>query len=109
KVNVNHPPTTWDQFGDFASTATQDDTYGWAMDASTATFEAMLASRGSALLTDTETRALFQERAGLASLQLIADLNQGSVAELATSEDKAQRAFGSGKVAFYMGWLSDIG
>lgn len=108
-ANLNRPPNSWEQFTTDAAAVTQDNTYAWAMDANTATFEAILASRGSALLTNAEDHALFQERAGLATLQLIADLNEGGLAVLATSEDKAQRAFGSGDVAFYMGWLSEIG
>ncbi len=109
KINLNRAPRSWEQFGEYAKAATNEQNYGWAMSADAATLEAMLASRGSALLTDAETRALFNERAGLASLNLIADLNDGGVAELAASEEKAQRAFASGKVAFYMGWLSEIG
>lgn len=108
-INVNRAPRTWDQFAEDASTVSQGDIYGWAMDANTATFEAMLASRGSALLTDAETRTLFQERAGLYSLRLVSDMNVAGAAVLLPSDDKAQRAFASGKVAFYIGWLSDIG
>ncbi len=107
-VNVNRAPSTWEQFIEFASAATKDETYGWAMRANADTFEAMLASRGSALLTDAETRALFNERAGLASLKLIADLNEGGIAELAPSDDQARREFAAGKAAFYMGWMSEL-
>ena len=81
--------------------------YGWAMRADAETLEAMLVSRGSALLTDDETKSLFNERAGINSLKLIADLKEGGVAELATSDDNARNAFASGKAAFYMGWLSE--
>jgi ABC-type glycerol-3-phosphate transport system substrate-binding protein len=49
------------------------------------------------------------ERAGLASLRLIAELSEDGIAELASSKDKAQRAFASGQVGFYMGWLSEVG
>lgn len=108
-INVNRAPRTWDQFGEYASGISKGDVYGWAMDANAATFEAMLASRGSALLTDAESKTLFQERAGLGSLRLVADLNEAGIAELLPSDEKAQRAFASGQVAFYFGWLSEIG
>lgn len=107
-INVNDAPRTWDDFADYSGTITKDDTYGWAMRADAATFEAMLVSRGSALLTDAETRALFNERAGLNSLKLIADMNEGGVAALASSDDKARREFVSGNVAFYLGWMSEL-
>lgn len=107
-VNVNRAPSDWEQFIEYASAATKDATYGWAMRANADTFEAMLTSRGSALLTNAESRALFNERAGVALLKLIADLNEGGIAELAMSDDKAQREFASGKAAFYMGWMSEF-
>lgn len=105
-LNVNRAPQTWEQFGEYASLAPSPQ-YGWAMRADAATFEAMLASRGSALLTDAETRALFNERAGLNSLKLVADLSEGNVAVLAASDDKARREFGAGNAAYYMGWMSE--
>lgn len=107
-VNLTRAPQTWEQFGEAASLLTKDGSYGWAMRADAATFEAMLASRGSALLTDNETRALFNERAGINSLKLVADLAEGGAAQLATSDDKARDEFASGKAAFYMGWLSEL-
>lgn len=106
-INVNNAPRTWEDFADYSGTITKDETYGWAMRADAATFEAMLVSRGSALLTDAETRALFNERAGLNSLKLVADMNGGGVAALATSDDKARREFASGNAAFYMSWMSE--
>jgi sn-glycerol 3-phosphate transport system substrate-binding protein len=107
-INVNRAPRTWEQFAQYATTVTKDPVYGWAMRANADTLEAMLVSRGSALLTDAETRALFNERAGLASLQMVADLNEGGVAKLAASDEKAQREFASGNAAFYLGWLSEL-
>lgn len=106
-VNVNGAPRTWEQFGQDATAATTDQTYGWAMRADAATLEGMLASRGSALLTDAETRALLNERAGLASIKLVADLTDAQAAKLASSDDKARNEFGAGKAAFYIGWLSE--
>ncbi len=105
-LNVNRAPQTWEQFGEYASLAPAPQ-YGWAMRADAATFEAMLASRGSALLTDSETRALFNERAGLNSLKLVADLSEGNAAVLAASDEKARREFGAGNAAYYLGWMSE--
>lgn len=107
-INVNRGPRTWDQFGEYASDISQASIYGWAMRANAATFEAMLTSNGSALLTDAETRALFNERAGIRSLKLVADLTEGGVSKLAASDDQARREFGEGKAAFYLGWMSEI-
>ncbi len=106
-LNVNRAPQTWEQFGEFAGNVPQPQ-YGWAMRADAATFEAMLVSQGSALLTDAETRALFNERAGLKSLKLVADLSEGDIARLATSDDNARREFGTGSAAFYLGWMSEL-
>ncbi|MBI4672858.1 MAG: extracellular solute-binding protein [Chloroflexi bacterium] len=108
KINVNRAPRTWEQFGKYATAVTQAPLYGWAMRPSADTLEAMLVSRGSALLTNAETRALFNERAGLASLKLVADLYEGGAAELAASDEQAQRAFAAGNAAFYMGWMSEL-
>jgi len=108
KISVNRAPRTWEQFGEYATTVTQAPQYGWAMRANGDTLQAMLVSRGSALLTNDETRALFNERAGLASLQLAADLHKGGAAVLAASDEKAQRAFAAGDAAFYMGWMSEL-
>lgn len=108
KINVNRAPRTWERFGEDATTATQAPLYGWAMRANGDTLQAMLVSRGSALLTNDESRALFNERAGLASLQLAADLYEGGAAVLAASDEKAQRAFAAGEAAFYMGWMSEL-
>lgn len=107
-LNLNRAPPTWDAFADNAKDATDLPTYGWAMRADAATFQAMLLSRGSALMTDAETRALFNERAGINSLKLVADMNDGGVAKLAPSDDKARQEFASGKAAFYMGWMSEL-
>ncbi len=107
-ININQPPRTWEQFGEYATTVTNDSNYGWVMRSDADSFEAMLVSRGSALLTDRETRALFNERAGLASLRLFADLHKAGIVELATSDDKARAAFAAGDAAFYMGWLSEL-
>lgn len=107
-VNLNQAPRTWDQFGENATTLTQEKQYGWAMRADSDTFEAILTSRGSALLTDAESRALFNERAGLATLKLVASLNEDGAAVLAPSDAQARRAFASGQAAFYMGWMSEL-
>lgn len=107
-INVNRGPRTWEQFGEFASDISQESVYGWAMRANADTFEAMLTSNGSALLTDAETRALFNERAGIRSLQLVADLTEGGAGKLAVSDDQARREFAGGKAAFYLGWMSEI-
>lgn len=107
-VNVNHAPPTWDALKEYAQAATGSATYGWIMRADAATFQAILASRGSAMLTNAENRALFNERAGLNTLKLVADLNDGGVAKLAPSDDQARREFASGKVAYYMGWMSEL-
>lgn len=107
-INVNRPPQTWDQFAEYATTITKEPVYGWAMRANAATLEAMLTSSGSALLTDAETRALFNERAGIRSLKLVSALDESGVAKLAPSDDQARREFGSGKAAFYLGWMSEL-
>ena len=106
--NINRAPQTWEQFAEWATTAAQDPNYGWAMRANADTLEAMLLSRGSALLTDAETRALFNERAGLSMLKLFAEMNEGGVVELKASDAKAQDAFASGNAMYYMGWLSEL-
>lgn len=108
QVNLSRAPQTWEEFGEDASVVTKDDQYGWAMRANAPTFEAMLASRGSALLTDLETRALFNERAGIHSLKLVSDLSESGVAQLSASDDHARRAFASGKAAFYFGWMREL-
>lgn len=107
-INIDAPPQTWDQFGDFATAVTEAPTYGWAMRSNADTLEAMLVSRGSALLTDKETKALFNERAGVAALKLFSALSESGAAELATSDEKARTAFASGKAAFYIGWMSEL-
>lgn len=107
-LNVNRAPQTWEQFSEYAAAATHDGKYGWTIRADAAAFEAMLVSRGSAVFTDNETRALFNERAGLASLKLVADLDQGGVARIATSDDQSLREFATGSAAYYMGWMSDL-
>lgn len=107
-VKQSRPPQTWNQFAENAAALTKEPEYAWAMRANADTFQAMLTSRGSALLTDDETRALFNERAGLASLKLLADLDQNGAAALASSDDRAQQEFASGKAAFYMGWTSEL-
>lgn len=107
-LNVNHAPPTWDKFAEYAKTASADSVYGWTMRADAATFQAILASRGSALLTDSGSRALFNERAGVNTLELAADLNEGGVAKLASSDEQARREFASGSAAFYMGWMSEL-
>lgn len=107
-LNINRAPLTWEQFGEFATTAAEAPRYGWAMRANAATFEAMLASRGSALLTDAETRALFNERAGIQTLKLVSELSEGNIALLAASDDKARGEFGAGNAAYYLGWMSEL-
>lgn len=107
-VNLSQPPATWDEFVQDSEPLTADGKYAWAMRADADTFEAMLASRGSALLTDAETRALFNERAGMNSLRIVADMTDGGAAKLLASDDKARTEFASGKAAFYMGWLSEL-
>lgn len=106
-IDVNRAPQTWEQFGEFAAKVPKP-AYGWAMRADAATFEAMLASRGSALLTDAETRGLFNERAGVNSLRLVAALSEGDAAKLATSDDKARQEFALGNAAYYVGWMSEL-
>lgn len=107
-LNISRAPTTWDEFGDWSTQATGESTYGWAMRGNADTFEAMLASRGSALLTDSEERGLFNERAGLGSLQLVSALAESGNAKLATSDEKARMEFASGKAAYYLGWMSEL-
>jgi sn-glycerol 3-phosphate transport system substrate-binding protein len=106
-LNVNRAPQDWQQFGEFAGLATAGEKYGWAMRADTAAFEAMLVSRGSALLTDDESHGLFNERAGINSLKLIAELSEGKAAQLAASDEQALREFASGHAAYLMGWMSE--
>lgn len=108
QLNIEHPPRTWDEFGEYSALATAQGTYGWAMRANADTFEAMLASRGSALLTNAEGRGLFNERAGLASMQLVAALAESGQAKLATSDEKARLEFASGSAAYYLGWMSEL-
>lgn len=108
ELGVTSVPRTWDQFGEYSTLATQNDTYGWAMRANADTFEAMLTSRGSALLTDSEERGLFNERAGLNSLKLVSELTQAGAARLAASDEQARAEFASGKVAYYLGWMSEL-
>jgi multiple sugar transport system substrate-binding protein len=107
-INISQAPRTWDDFGGVSTEATKDDAYGWAMRADADTFEAMLTSRGSALLTNSEMKGLFNERAGINSLRLVSDLTQAGVARLATSDDGARSEFASGNAAFYMGWMSEL-
>lgn len=109
RSDLARAPRTWQEFAEYAKLVTAENKYGWAMRASADTLEAMLLSRGSALLTDAETRALFRERAGLGALKMISEMSQDGSAKLASSDDKAQREFASGNAAFYFGWLSELG
>ncbi len=101
-------PRTWDEFAEFSKLASSEKTYGWALYPNAAMLEAMLASRGSALLTDAGTRALFNERAGLALMKMTADLTKANYAQVLAGEIKAQQEFAAGNAAFYLGWMSEL-
>ncbi len=107
-VNVNRAPRTWDEFAEYSKLVSTEKTYGWTLYPNAALLEAMLASRGSALLTDAETRALFHERAGLASMKLAAELTDAGYAKIVSGANKAQQEFASGNAAYYLGWMSEL-
>lgn len=107
-VNVNRAPRTWEEFADYSKLVSTDKTYGWTFYPDAALLEAMLASRGSALLTDAGTRALFNERAGLATFKMAAELTDSGYAQVMSSADKAREAFASGQAAYYLGWMSEL-
>ncbi|MDL1895834.1 extracellular solute-binding protein [Anaerolineae bacterium CFX7] len=106
--NRDAPPRTWDEFAEWSKLASSEKTYGWALYPNAAMLEAMLASRGSALLTDAGTRALFNERAGLAVMKMTADLTKANYARIVADETRAQREFAAGNAAFYLGWMSEL-
>jgi len=108
ELKVARAPRTWEEFAEDSKLASAEKTYGWVLYPSAAMLEAMLASRGSALLTDAETRALFQERAGLATLKMTAELSGAGYAKLMASAPEAQQEFASGRAAFYLGWMSEL-
>lgn len=99
---------SWTEFSEQARRVTKDGLFGWTMRADSDTFAAMLVSAGSALLTTAENRALFNERAGIASLSLVSELVKSDAAKLAMSDRAAQQEFASGHAAFYIGWMSDL-
>jgi ABC-type glycerol-3-phosphate transport system substrate-binding protein len=107
-MNLSRAPLTWNEFQEISAQINQEGTYGWAMRADPDTFEAMLTSRGSALLTDTEMKGLFNERAGINSMRMVSEMTQSGHARLATSDEKARSEFASGSAAFYMGWMSEL-
>lgn len=107
-ANRMRPPRTWEEFADYASGLTGKNQYGWAMRADADTFEAMLVSRGSALLTNAENRALFNERAGVASMTLIRELSKAGAAKLLPSDQQARQEFARGRAAMFIGWMSEL-
>lgn len=107
-LNINRAPRTWDEFADYSKLASTEKTYGWALYPGADLLEAMLASRGSALLTNAEARALFHERAGLATFKLAAELTEAGYAQVMASADKARQEFAAGDAAYYLGWMSEL-
>lgn len=107
-VNVNRSPRTWQEFADFSKLVSTEKAYGWTLNPDAALLEAILVSRGSALLTDAGKRALFNERAGLATFKMAAELTDAGYAEVTASADKARAEFAWGKAAYYFGWMSEL-
>lgn len=106
-AKISGAPKTWDDFSAAARATTRGDVRGWAMSPSPVVYSAMLASRGSSVLDDTQTKIQFTDGGGQATIQYIAGLARGGAAYLSDKPEQARDDFVQGKTAFLFGSLDD--
>jgi ABC-type glycerol-3-phosphate transport system substrate-binding protein len=93
------PPKTWDEFAAAARATTRGEVRGWAMTPAPAVYGAMLFSRGSSVLDDSQTKIQFNDEGGQKTLQTIAALARGGAAYTAP---QARDDFIQGKTALLL-------
>jgi len=101
-------PATWDEFKAVCKAVTTADTKCLSVAVDASTFNGMLYSRGSQIISDDLKTWQMNNEAGVASLQLYQDLAKEGLAYRAEKQFADQTDFGQGKVAFTMGSTSGI-
>lgn len=101
-------PTTWDEFKAVCKAVTKGDTKCLNFEVSASTFNGMLYSRGSKIISDDAKTWQMNQPAGVESLQLYQDLLKEGLAERAEKPFADQDAFGAGRAVFTMGSTSGI-
>ncbi len=101
-------PATWDEFKAVCKAVTKGDTKCLSIAVDASTFNGMLYSRGSKIISDDLKTWQMKDEAGVASLQLYQDLVKEGLAVYAAQRFADQTDFGQGKVVFTMGSTSGI-
>jgi len=104
-AKISAPPRTWDDFSAAARATTRNDTRGWAMLPSPIGYSALLASRSTTVLDDTQTKIQFNDNAGQTTIQFIAGLARGGAAYIT---NQPVDEFVQGKTAFLLGSAGDF-
>ncbi len=108
KLDPNKPPKTWKEFRDVCKKLTKDtdgdgktDIWGFTMNISAWQFENLLVEAGGEIMDSTDTKPMFNSKAGLEALNFITTLlNKDKTAYLSTGYE-GQNDFLAGKVAMY--------
>jgi ABC-type glycerol-3-phosphate transport system substrate-binding protein len=101
-------PTTWDEFREVCKAVTKGDTKCLSIEVSASTFNGMLYSRGSKIISDDLKTWQMNNEDGVASLQLLQDMIKEGTAVRAAQRFADQTDFAQGKVIFTMGSTSGI-
>src|SRR3712207_3669533 len=101
-------PTTWDEFKEVCKAVTKGSTKCLSIAVDASTFNGMLYSRGSKIISDDLKTWQMNNEAGVASLQLYQDLVKEGVAVYAEKRFADQTDFGQGNVVFTMGSTTGI-
>jgi multiple sugar transport system substrate-binding protein len=101
-------PTTWDEFKAVCRAVAKGDTKCLNFEVSASTFNGMLYSRGSKIISDDAKTWQMNQPAGVESLQLYQDLLKEGLIERAEKPFADQDAFGQGRSVFTMGSTSGI-
>ena len=101
-------PTTWDEFKQVCAAVTKGDTKCLSIAVGASTFNGMLYSRGSKIITDDAKTWQMNQPAGVESLQLYQELLKAGQAIRAEKANAEQADFGAGRAVFSMGSTSGI-
>jgi multiple sugar transport system substrate-binding protein/sn-glycerol 3-phosphate transport system substrate-binding protein len=110
ELGYDHPPRTWDEFGDMACAASDLDagTYGYEFSVDASTFADMLFNQGGQMIDEEATAYTFGDEEGLRVLNFLQRLLGEDCAILETERDGARADFGAGQVLFAINSTSKL-
>lgn len=101
-------PTTWDEFRAVCRAVTKGDTKCYSIEVSASTFNGMLYSRGSQIISDDLKTWQMNQPAGVESLQMLQEMVKEGTAYRAEKQFADQVDFGQGRTVFTLGSTSGI-